>query len=170
MRVDYREVAQSPRYKMAGKSNNLYLRSEKGVKRTGNTVFDSRSGKPIRNNHKNLQPRIEKQHIRNTSRPSRVELKNTTQRQDQWKNVTPRRERTDRQRDVQPRNIQPREERPQNNNKINLFETNKAKEENQVERDNQYRSENRSNERRSERQNNLNSNSREDRRIDRRGR
>lgn len=168
MRVDYREVAQSPRYKMAGKSNNLYLRSEKGVKRTGNTVFDSRSGKPIRNNHKNLQPRIEKQHIRNTSRPSRVELKNTIQRQDQWKNVTPRRKRTDRQRDVQPRNIQPRKERPQNNNKINLFETNKAKEENQVERDNQYRSENRSNERRSERQNNLNSNSREDRRIDRR--
>ena len=50
----------SPRYKMAGKSDNLYLRNKKGVKRTGNSYFDSRSGTRIRNQEKVIRPRYEK--------------------------------------------------------------------------------------------------------------
>lgn len=161
MRVNYRDVIHSPRYKMAGKSDNLYLRNKKGVKRTGNSYFDSRSGTRIRNQEKVIRPRYEKINTRNTTRPSRIELKSNSHGRDQWQNVTPRRERKERQRD----------DFPQNKGKINLFEINNdTKEEKRMEREAQYRSENRSKERRSERQNNLNSNSREDRRIDRRGR
>ena len=166
MRVDYRDVSRAPRHKISSaRPNNLYLRNKTGVRRTGNTYFEPKTGKSVRVNERNLRPRFENDRIRNAPRQKELQLKNSVQRREQWKDVTPRNR---------------RREQPINPGKVNLFETKPINERRVEPRDgtrNEKRSEPRTEkrseprvEKRTDNRSNRDDNKREERRIDRRGR
>lgn len=171
MPANYRNIETSPRYKMAGKPNNLYLKKQpQGIKRTGNSYFDSKSGKQVKTKKMIVTPRSASRNTVKKNTFSNIKLKNSSNRREQWKNVTPKSQNN--RDDVYIENNQ-RDNPPQNKGKINLFENKSPKEERRVENNSQRntRSEARSeNRRRSEKSNNNNNNQREERRIDRRGR
>lgn len=173
MRVDYRDVAKAPRYKSASaRSNNLYLRNNAGVRRTGNTYIEPKTGNRVRVNERNLRPRFENERVRNTPRQKDLQLKNSVQHREQWKDATPRRqidrntERDQRSNLNRDFNKDQRDERPKNAGKVNLFESKDTKRpESRTDNNNERRTE-----KRSDNRSNSDDNKRDERRIDRRGR
>lgn len=173
MRVDYREISNSPRYKMSGRSSNLYLRQQKGIKRSGNLFFDSKTGtKQVINNKIFVRPQYKYSGTRN--RPSKMILKNTSKKRVDWPNVTPRKQNNKNKNQINWKNDRNKDDESYSKNKFNFFDTDDdSKEDQRRERDSKYRkekSETRSNDRRSENKERYKDISREDRRIDRRGR